>query len=201
MREFSLRLWHEQNPLVVHNPRLSIPTDEYAQQLSRMLAKRGKTLEDYLAISRTEWEGGLYYNNDTGPYVPSTWVMSSLWQSAKLSKDGERLRRAATVSAIDGSAQCVIKYKGPTSLEALWKDERFRLVQSIPQGTVRVMRTRPQFVPWSIESLVLLDESLMNPEVFEEIAQRAGRSIGLGTKVDGIRCRYQVAITKRGKVS
>ncbi len=192
MKDLLLRLGSSRNPLVVHNPRLAVPTDEYSQRLGRMTAKRGKTLDDHYAIARVEWEGGLYFDADLGPYVPATWVMSSLWQSAKLTKNGEGLRRALAISAPDGSSRVAIQYDGSRNLDELYAEERFRLTQSIPQGRVRVTRTRPRFLPWTLEALAVLDESLMDQSVLEEIAVRAGKSIGIGEKVDGLRSRYTV---------
>lgn len=192
--ELQLQMGSEHNPLVVHNSRLAVPTDEFTQRLSRLTAKTKKTLEDHLAISRAEWEGGLYWDEDLGPYVPTSWPMSSLWQAAKLTKNGEGLRRAVTVLGPDAGARVPIEYDGPREIEEMWEDEEFRLIQSLPQGRVRVTRTRPRFVPWSLKFTVLLDEALMDVSIVEEIAQRAARNIGIGEKVDGLRARYEVEV-------
>lgn len=196
MLELSLRMGSEANPLVVHNSRLSIATDEFTQRLARLTAKTKKTLEDHHAISRTEWEGGLYWDEDLGPYVPTSWPMSSLWQAAKLTKNGEGLRRAATVLGPNAGARIPIEYDGPRGIEKMWEDESFRLVQSLPQGRVRVTRTRPRFVPWTLTATVMLDESLMDVSVLREIAMRAGRNIGIGERVDGLRARYETEISE-----
>ena len=71
--------------------------------------------------------------------------------------------------------------------------------QSLKQGTARVTRTRPRFVPWRLEMTVLLDEALMNPSVFTEIATRAGRLVGIGEKVGGLRCRYETKLDVIGE--
>ena len=202
MLELTLTMGHKTNPLVVHNPRLSIPTDPFAEQLSRLTSKPGKqrTHEDHVEMGRVEWEGGLYWDEDLGPYVPTAYAMTSLWQSAKLTRDGEGLRRAVTLLGCDAGARIPIEYDGPRDIKSMWDDDGFRLVMSLPQGRVRVTRTRPRFAPWQLQMTVLLEEALMNPSVFEEIAVRAGRLIGVGEKVSGLRCRYETKLDIVGKV-
>ena len=202
MLELTLTMGHETNPLVIHNSRLSIPTDPFAERLSRLTSKPGKqrTHEDHVEMSRVEWEGGLYWDDDLGPYVPTSYAMTSLWQSAKLTRDGEGLRRAVTLLGDDDGARIPIEYVGPRDIEPMWENTAYRLVQSLPQGRVRVTRTRPRFVPWHLHMTVLLEEALMNPSVLEEIATRAGRLIGIGEKVNGLRCRFETRLEVIGKV-
>jgi hypothetical protein len=202
MLELTLTMGHKTNPLVVHNSQLSIPTNPFAERLARITSKPSKqrTHEDHVELSRVEWEGGLYWDDDLGPYVPTSYAMTSLWQSAKLTRDGEGLRRAVILLGHDAGARMPIEYKGPRDIEGMWQDDRYRLVMSLPQGRVRVTRTRPRFVPWQMQMTVLLEEGLMNPSVFEEIATRAGRLIGIGEKVSGLRCRFETKLTIVGKV-
>ena len=130
MLELALAMSHETNPLVVHNSRLAIATDPFAERLSRLTSKPSKqrTHEDYVEMSRVEWEGGLYWDDDLGPYVPTSYAMTSLWQSAKFTRDGEGLRRSLTVLGQDTGARIPIQYKGPRDIEKMWADDRFRLV-------------------------------------------------------------------------
>jgi hypothetical protein len=202
MLELTLTMGHETNPLVIHNSRLSIPTDPFAEQLSRITSKPSKqrTHEDHVEMSRVEWEGGLYWDEDIGPFVPTSYAMTTLWQSAKLTRDGEGLRRAVTLLGDNDGGRLAIDYEGPRDVAGMWADDQFRLVMSLPQGRVRVTRTRPRFVPWQLRMTVLLEEALMNPSVFEEIAVRAGRLIGIGEKVNGLRCRFDTKLDVVGKV-
>jgi hypothetical protein len=190
---------HDRNPLIVHNARLSIPTDPLAERLARLNAVRSsdKTIEHHLEISRTEWEGSLYWAEDLGPFLPTYYATTCLYQAGTKSRDGERIRGAATALGPDLGARCPIEYKGPRNIEGMWADDNYRLVAAVSlQKRTRVTRTRARFSPWCVHFGIELDDALLNRHAFDEIAGRAGQLIGLGDKVNGLRCRFYSQITE-----
>lgn len=186
----------DKNPLVIHNIRLANPLDEYAKALKRLSAKRKKTEDDYMEISRTEWEGGLYMDDEIGPYIPTSYPARVLLEGAKITREGKTLERAVTCSALDSSNRIPLEYDGPRELEGMWDDERFRDVRMVKIGQSKVLRTRPRFEGWSLTFLVQLDEKLLELDVFEEIAHRAGRNVGIGEAAEGGRARFEVTVAQ-----
>lgn len=190
---------HDRNPLIVHSPRLSIPTDPLAERLARLNAVRAsdKTIEHHLTISRTEWEGSLYWAEDLGPFLPTFYATTCLYQAGTITRDGERTRKAVTALGPDLGARAPIEYDGPRDIEGMWGDDRYRLVAAVSlQKRTRVTRTRARFCPWAVHFGIELDDALLNRHAFDEIAARAGQLIGLGDKVNGLRCRFYSQITE-----
>lgn len=200
MQELALTFASDKNPLVIHNIRLANPLDEYAKALKRLNAKRKKTEDDYLDISRTEWEGGLYFDDEAGPYLPTSYPSRVLLEAAKITRNGTDLKRAVLVSSMEDSNRIPVEYDGPRDVEGMWEDERYRDVRMVKVGMSKVLRTRPRFEDWSISFKVLLDERILETEVFEEIAHRAGRNIGIGEAAEGGRARFEVKCEVREAV-
>jgi hypothetical protein len=197
MLEFSVTFSSERNPLVVHNIRLASPLDPYSQQLKRLNAKRQRTEDDYLAVSRVEWEGGMYYDAE-GVYLPVSYPQRILRESAKITRDGKRVERAVICMAEDGGSRIPLSYEPQISdLDEMWEDDRFRDVRMVSVGQSKVLRTRPRFENWSLTFLATVEESLLDVPVFEEIAQRAGRLIGIGEAPEGVRARFDVEVVVR----
>lgn len=194
MQEFRVSFASDRNPLVMHNIRLASPLDAYSQQLKRLNAKRQKTEDDYLAISRVEWEGGLYFDDEIGVYLPASYPQRVMLESAKITKDGTRYKRSVVCMAEDGGARIKLNYDGPTDLDEMWEDERLRDVRMVSVGMSKVLRTRPRFENWSLSFNVAVEESVMDPGVFTEIAERSGRLIGIGEAPEGLRARFDVTV-------
>lgn len=72
-----------------------------------------------------------------------------------------------------------IEYDGPIDPNALWEDERFRIVAGVKVGQARVMRTRPQFQEWSLQFTCSYIDQLLDRRTVEEVAVIAGWQIGL----------------------
>lgn len=201
MLEFAVTFASDRNPLVIHNIRLANPLDPYAQKLKRLNAKRQKTEEDYLAVSRVEWEGGLYFDDHIGPYLPVSYPQRVMLESAKITRDGTRYKRSVVCMADDGSARIPLHYDGPRDLDEMADDESMRDIRVVGVGTSKVLRTRPRFEDWSISFVVALEESILEASTFEEIAVRAGRNIGIGEAPEGIRSRFDVEVKVREAVA
>ena len=163
-------------PLLMHNSRLSNPLDPAAQALKKATGKRTKTEEDHAEVARLEHFGGLYMDPDVGPYLPGDNVWRCIYDAAKKSKRGVRVKEGLLVT----SDVNPIAYRGPRDAAGLWEDENFRLMASVKVGTSRIMRCRPMFRDWRCSADVLIDTAYLDESEVQEILAVAGQIIGLG---------------------
>jgi hypothetical protein len=138
-----------QSPLLMHNGQLANPFNKFAKALKEVTSKRKKTEEDQLAIMRIEWEGGLYFDPEVGPYVPSENLESLINDGARLQKRGQDVERAVFVL----TRKVPLLYDGPRDVEGMWASEKFLDYRSTvnPSSGGRTMRARPIFYQWALE--------------------------------------------------
>lgn len=165
-------------PLLMHNVRLASPLNAYAKKLKELNAPRLKTDEMRMEIARVEFEGGLYWAEGIGPYVPGANVFAALIGGAKLTKAGRKVERGVTVDGIEFP----LIYRGPRTVEALWGGGESEFVDMRPAKvqSSKVDRCRPIFRDWSFEADVTIDPDVMDLEEFRTIADNAGRFEGVG---------------------
>lgn len=176
MQEFRLTLTGEQ-PLLMHNGRLSDPLDPVSKALARLTSKRKKTEDDHIAIAEQEFLGALYLDDVVGPYVPGIMVGAALWRGAKLNKLGEAVKRGMAIKTEVNP----LHYPGPRDPAELWRNGSFSHRASVKVGTQRVMRTRPIFREWKIEVDGVAEESQLDIDAIRQIATNTGSFIGIGT--------------------
>jgi hypothetical protein len=162
--------------LLMHNSRLSNPLDPATKALKKVTGKRTKTDDDHAEIARLEHAGSFYFDSDIGPYVPSDNIGRSLYDGAKKSKMGPRIKEGVIFTTEVNP----LSYKGPRDLAGLWSDENFRLMASVKVGTSRTMRCRPMFQEWRTEAEGILDPNILDLADLTNIATTAGFVIGLG---------------------
>lgn len=162
--------------MLMHSARLSDPLDPATKALAKVTGKRKKTEDDHAEAGRLEHAGGLYIDADRGPYVPGQNVEAVLFRAASRFKLMSALRAAML---IPGTVHPLI-YRGPRDAEGLWTDKAFVHRASVKVGTSRVIRTRPIFAKWQVEVSGELNTDEIDPERFEQIADVAGRLVGLG---------------------
>lgn len=166
-------------PLLLHNVQLASPMNAYAKRLKALNSKRTKTDEDRLAIAQVEFEGSLYFDEEIGPYMPGQNVLASLTEGAKIIRAGKKIERGVAVETI----QCPLIYAGPRTVEGLWnggEKSAFVDIRPVTVQTSKVDRCRPIFRDWAIEAVVLVNESALDYEEFQTVAELAGTMAGLG---------------------
>lgn len=180
-------------PLLMHNVRLASPLDPYAKQLKALTAKRIKTDDDRLDMARVEFEGGLYFDEALGPYLPAQNLFRSLVGGARLTKAGKKIERGVVMSDF----MLPLIYTGPRTVEGLWGKGESAFVDIRPVGVQRnkIDRCRPTFREWAIEADLMIDPKALDYDEFAEIAVTAGQMEGLGDyrQMYG---RFDVAIEK-----
>lgn len=163
-------------PLVLHNIRLADPMDEFAQRLKEVSGKRKKTESDYLEMSRIEFFGGLYTNEDGRVIIPGVSLEAMIQDGAKVSKRGKDAKAGVIVEE-----DPLLIYDGPKDPESLYADKRFVLRAPVRVGPARIIRTRPQFPVWSLQFKVAYLIDVLSKKDLTDALVAAGRLKGLGT--------------------
>lgn len=164
------------SPLLTHNERLANPFDELTRAIKSISGKRKKTEDDLLEMARLEWLGGLYYDSDTGPYVPGHNMLAALISAGKVHKLGTAFKRAALVL----EDKLPIEYQGPRDHEAMFANKRYVDMRSVKVGTSKVLRARPKFDDWKLRFTVAYDESVLQADDLVRVTQTCGSMVGLG---------------------
>lgn len=174
------------SPLVMKNPQLADPENEFVRAIKQITAKGQKMTQDDLdEKARLQFAGALYIGED-GPYMPTTNVRKCFIEggravgSGKNSK-GPTVERA--VIAVDGIAP--LEYSGPRDASGLWTEPRFRystMVNGNPSSSKKtlVKSMRPWFPKWSLLVEWELVTEALDYDDFVRIVEVAGVSAGLG---------------------
>lgn len=162
-------------PMLVHNERLANPMSEYTKALKKITSKKKKTDDDMVAISFAEFEGGLYHDDEVGPYVPAHWLLAMIKEAAKLSRRGRDVARAIFLT----ETKLPLKYSGPRDVQGLWNAKFYDQRMVGNQGR-RILRTRPKFNQWSVEFDLCIDETVFNASDVADILRVGGQMCGLG---------------------
>lgn len=166
-------------PLIMHNAQTADPLNPYARAIKELTAKRtNKTDADEMEISRLKFEAGLYFDDTIGPYLPSPNIFRSLIEAGSMTRDGRKIERGVQIIGT-GSR---LEYDGPRDLEGLWGDGTGRFVDRrlAAVNRVRIPVTRPIFPEWAAQFEVIVEDDVMNPGQFADIAVKAGKSVGVG---------------------
>lgn len=163
------------SPMLMHNNRTVNSLDPMTKEIKKYTGKRKKTEEDILTIQRLEWEAGLYYQRDIGPYIPGVNLEICLRDAAKVTKQGTSVTRAVVVS----EEHLPLSYKGPRDIDKLW-EQNFKDYRVVGNQQNSVMRCRPMFPKWSISAPIYLESSILDLDDLKTIAERAGLMVGLG---------------------
>ncbi|MHC2624000.1 hypothetical protein ACVIW2_006032 [Bradyrhizobium huanghuaihaiense] len=160
--------------LVMHCGRLADPLDPITKDLMRLTKKRSKTEADHEEIGRVEWFGGLWLD-DGSPCIPAEALMATFIAAAKTRRRGDEAKVGMIVEH-----HAPLVYNGPTDLDELWEDKKFRLRVGVRVKGARTMRTRPCFNDWSTEFTALYFPSIFDREEIHELFVVAGFMKGLG---------------------
>ncbi len=162
--------------LLQHNVRLANPFDEYTQGLKGLTGKRKKTETDLLEISRLEWEGGMYYDEEIGPYIPDEWLYKMIVMGARKSKNGKQAESGILISTL----KAPIEYTGPRKLQEMWDIGDYTDRRMVTVGQAKVLRTRPIFAEWAVTFSMIIDEATITEPQIVDAVEKAGSLIGIG---------------------
>lgn len=168
-------------PLLMHNVQLASPMNSFAKELARLNRAKPsskRTDEDRLEIASVEWKGGLYFDDAVGPYVPASWVFKTILEGARLGRRGQLIEGGLSVVEMVHP----LLYQGPRDMARLWGDGDSPFVdfRTVRVGQAKVDRCRPIFKDWSFEAELMIDPSVLDLTVLQDIVSISGRLKGIG---------------------
>lgn len=165
------------SPLVMHNPRMIDPEDEFVRAIGEITAKGSKQTDvERAEVARLEWFGGIYHDPEIGVYVPTWNVQKCINRGGVITRQGTDVLRAVALL----TDRVSLTYDGPRDLVKMYERPEFRFRKEVGIGTKKVMRMRPIFRRWSLSMEIELLEEAMNPDALLRVAETAGLSEGLG---------------------
>lgn len=163
------------SPLLMHNGRLANPLDAATRSHKALTSIKKKTDADHEAIIKSEWMGGLYWNEEIGPYIPGMNFDAAFKNAAKLQKLGKQFGQGVMVV----EDEVKLSYQGPRDREGMFS-AGYLDVRGVKVGMARVMRCRPKFNSWSGEFTIAVNELIVNPDQVVKALPNAGELIGVG---------------------
>lgn len=173
--------------IMMHNEQLANPFNPYTQELAKLTKKRGKSLEDHQEIARIEFQGGLYFDEKAGPYVPARCLNKMLVMGARRRKLGKQFEQMVMVDREVNP----LEYTGPRTRKALWEAKPkggdgtdptitrlFADQRLVGINAARTLRTRPLFTNWSCSFVIRVLDGAVN-EADVKTALEAAQHIGL----------------------
>jgi hypothetical protein len=162
------------SPLMMHSDRLANPLAPETRLHKELTGKRKKTDEDHLAIAKSEFIAGAYWDAKLGFYIPGANLDATFWAGAKLQKLGVHWRRGALVM----EDRIKLQHGGPDTPEALWESPANVDCRGVRVGPAKLMRYRPIFTSWSAELSVALNSDVLNPSEAKKAMDDGGSLIG-----------------------
>ncbi|RUR38558.1 hypothetical protein [Vreelandella populi] len=162
-------------PLLMHSDVFADPLNPLTKAHKALTGKRKKTDDDHEAIAKSEWRGGLYFDEELGPYLPGVNIEAAMVAGGKLSKLGTQLKRSVEVM----DERCRLEYEGPRTVKGLW-DARFYDARSVKVQSARLMRYRPLFRKWSITCTIAYDPESIDRSQVVKCLEDGGQFCGVG---------------------
>lgn len=149
-------------------------TDEAAEQATR--GNKGSATGDR-GTPREQAEAVLYKNERGQIGIPQPNMFTCLVEGGKFFKIG-RSKVTTQRSSLIPAVMLIREPFIPLQHEEPW-DVDTRPVR-IPATGGRILRYRPSFEKWGLEFHVELDDELLGLKLFRDIADAAGKRVGLG---------------------
>lgn len=162
--------------LLMHNGQLADPLDPFTKALKAQTSKKKKSDEDQETIAQAEFNGGLYFDEKLGPYIPGAMLDAMMIGGARKTKLGKVFE--SCVRTPDDAYK--LEYVGPRTREALWANPKFRDRRGVKVTTSRVIRTRPKFTDWKVTFTIELTPCELNETDLKTAIINAGVYIGIG---------------------
>lgn len=168
--------FHGVSPLIMHSCQCVNPLHPLSLAQKKINAKKkNKTDEDLAMLSDLEWEGGLYWNDEVGVYVPAENIEATIREGAKARRKGKDIVKGFMVEDM----MVPLDIGENLTKEEMKADFRFRDVRAMRVKTSRVMRTRPRFNMWNIAFTAMYDENVLNFDEIVDAIEYAGQYVGL----------------------
>ena len=164
------------SPMLMHSDRFANPLDPLTKAHKELTGKRKKTDDDQIAIAKSEFIGGCYWNARTGFFMPAQNLDSCLIAAAKLQKLGVKFKQG--VQVLEDELP-LIGFEKLTP-EKLWEKPDYIDARGVKVGMAKIIRYRPIFRQWSLNATVMVNEDVVNISEVKKAITDAGALIGLG---------------------
>ncbi|MDB5822161.1 MAG: hypothetical protein JWR21_865 [Herminiimonas sp.] len=162
------------SPLMMHSDRLANPLLPETKAHKELTGKRKKTDDDHLAIAKSEFISGAYWDAKIGFYIPGQNLDATFWGGAKLQKMGVHWRRGALVM----EDRIKLIHSGAATPEKLWIDPAYVDCRGVRIGASKLMRYRPVFLNWSAELSIALNTDVLDVGEAKKAIEDGGKLIG-----------------------
>lgn len=163
------------SPLMMHSDRLANPLLPESKAHRELTGKRKKTDDDHLAIARSEFVAGAYFDEKLGFFIPGQNFDATFWSGAKLQKLGVHWKRGAMVM----TDRAKLEFDGPSTPAKLWEDTRFVDCRGVKVGQAKIMRYRPIFLDWAVTLEVVVNPDVLDVAEAKKAISDAGKLIGV----------------------
>lgn len=168
--------FHGVSPLIMHSCQCVNPLHPISLEMKKISAKKkNKTEEDLANLSDLEWEGGLYWNDETGLYIPAENIEATIREGAKARRKGKDIVKGFMCEDM----MIPLDIGESLTKEQLKADFRFRDVRAMRVMSSRVMRTRPRFNMWNLVFTAVYDEKIIDFNDLVDAMEYAGQYVGL----------------------
>ena len=167
--------WKGLTPLIMHSCQCVNPLHPITKELKKYTSKRKKTDEDIVKIGDLEWEGGLYWKDGLGLYVPSENIEATIRNGAKANKKGKDVEKFVAVETM----YVPLSYGQDLTKEQLKADLKYRDVRIMTVNRAKILRTRPRFDTWSVTFELSFNEEKIDIEELINAMEFAGQYVGL----------------------
>ena len=164
-------------PLLMHAATLVDPLSPKTVAHKKLTSKRQKTDTDHVAIARSEYIAGCYYDPEIGVYMPVANIRRSLIGGARLFKLGKQIERGIIFTETTGFP---LEYKGPKTPEELWEGGKNVDARPVVVARAKLMRYRPRFNEWGVSGSFMMDTSQIGVDDLVKCFEAAGAYCGLG---------------------
>lgn len=181
LKYFKVHLQSE-SPLVMHCDKYCNPLHPEAQKLKKITSLRKKNDEHYISMSKLEWTGGLYYDEEIGIHIPSKCIRGALKAAARKSRKGSQINGIIIDCAIGTPIIGLEKHTPETLFEIRNKngEQSHVFCEHVVVNKARILRTRPIFNKWEIKFDVILDSDLCDEKDMRDFFDTAGFECGIG---------------------
>ena len=169
------------SPLIMHSDQGINPAHPLSVKMKEISGIRKKTLDHHKAMSRIEFELGLYWMEDLGVYIPCKVLMGAIKAAARMSKRGKETRGIT----IDAAIGIPIKGYEKSTPEQLWSitdktgNQKHVFIEPVNVQRAKILRTRPIFPSWEITFDLYLDTETFNPNELKALIEKAGFECGI----------------------
>lgn len=165
-------------PLIVQADTLADPLHPLTLKYREVTRKKTKTDADQRTMGMIEFEGGLYYDERIGPYIPGDNIMKALVEAARLSKSGKQMERGVMIQ----EQRVPLEYEGPRKLESLLESPAHHYRKTVVVGKARTVRVRPKFDEWALEFGFGFLPEVVDARAIASAMETAGTLIGIGQR-------------------